>query len=175
MIDSEGRLFGRINILDVVLVVVLAGILGGFGLAKAGRAGIHAHVKGTAIAEVDCYIRGAIEDPASLIKPGDKTFVTLRNVPYSAVEVIAVKVSPKLVAVPQPDGSLKAMPDPAEPLSQDVLVTIRDRAHLTDDGIVFGDSKVKVGTPIDLEGYRYRLHGAIVDVRTVPASGSSVQ
>ena len=165
MIDSQGRLFGRFNLLDLMTVVVLAGAVLGFGLAKAGRAGIRAQIRGTAVAEVDCYIRGPVENVASLIKPGDKTFITLRNVPYNAVRIIAVKATPQLIGVPQPNGSLKAEPDPGDPLGEDILITIRDQARLTDDGAVFGDSKVKVGTPIDLEGYRYRLHGTIVGVR----------
>ncbi len=167
MIDSEGRLFGRFNLLDLLAVLVLAGAVLGFGLAKAGRAGIHSKIRGHAIAEVDCYIRGPIENPA-LIKPGEKTFITLRNVPYNSVRIVAVKETPQLIAVPQPNGTVKGLPDPGDPLGKDILVTIRDKAQMTDDGVVFGDSKVKVGTPIDLEGYRYRLHGSIVDVRISP-------
>lgn len=170
MIDSEGRLWGRFNLLDLLTVVVLAGAVLGFGLAKAGRAGIKAKVRGSAVAEVDCLIMGQVEDPTSLIKPGDKTFITLRNVPYNSVRVEAVKASPAMVAVPQPDGTVKALPNPADVFGENILVTIREKATLTDDGLVFGDSKVKVGTPIDLEGYRYRLHGQVVGVHILPAN-----
>ena len=167
MIDSEGRLFGRINLLDLGLVLVLAlGILG-FGLAKAGRAGINAKVKGTTPVEVDCFIRGSIADPAAMFKKGDKTFITLRNQPYSAVDVISVKSSRRTVTIPAPDGKgVLAVPDPSEPYSKDILVTIREVGAVTDDGVVFGDTKIKVGTPIELEGFKYRLKGSIIDVRT---------
>jgi len=37
---------------------------------------------------------------------------------------------------------------------------------VTDDGLVLGDSKIKVGVPIELEGFKYRLKGSIIDVRT---------
>ena len=173
MIDSEGRLFGRLNILDLLTVAVLAIAVLGFGLARAGRAGVHAKIKGEALAQVTCFIRSSVTDPTGLVKPGDRTFITLRNVPYSSVRVTAVKITPKMTAVAMPDGTIKSVPDPSDPLAKDILITIREKAHLTDDGIVFGDSKVKVGTPIDLEGFRYRLHGAIVDVRTVTATASA--
>ena len=73
---------------------------------------------------------------------------------------------PKSTAVPAPDGkSVLALPDPSEPFGKDLVVTIREKALRTEDGFVFGDSKVKVGTPIELEGFSYRLRGSIVDIR----------
>lgn len=166
MIDSEGRLFGRVNLLDLGILLVLAVALVAFGLTRSGKAGIHAKVEGTTMAEIDCFIRGSIGDPAGLMKAGDKTFITLRNVPYSAVEVVKVTSKPKSISVPSADGkSVIALPDPAEPYGADMLVTIREKATVTDDGVVFGDSKVKIGTPIELEGFKYRLRGSIIDVR----------
>lgn len=167
MIDAEGRLFGRINLLDLGIVLVLVLAILGFGLARAGRAGINAKVKGQTPVEVDLFIRGSIQDPDSLIKKGDKTFITLRNVPYSAVSVVNVSHRRKTISVPAPDGkSVTALPDPSEPFGKDIVVTIREQGMVTDDGVVFGDSKIKVGTPIEIEGFKYRLKGSIVDVRT---------
>ncbi len=167
MIDTEGRLFGRINLLDLGLVVVLALAILGFGMAKAGRAGLNAKIKGKTSVEVDCFIRGSIADPDALFKTGGKTFITLRNVPYSAVEVVAVRSNKRTITVPTPDGkAVVAVPDPSEPFARDILLTIREQGAVTDDGVVFGDSKIKVGTPIELEGFKYRLKGSIVDVRT---------
>ncbi len=167
MIDAEGRLFGRINLLDLGIVLVLALAILGFGLARSGRAGISAKVKGQTPVEVDLFIRGSIQDPDSLIKKGDKTFITLRNVPYSAVTVVAVTSRRRTLSFPSPDGkSVMALPDPSEPYGKDMLITIRQQGAVTDDGVVFGDSKIKVGTPIEIEGFKYRLKGSIVDVRT---------
>lgn len=167
MIDAEGRLFGRINLLDLSILLVVALAILGFGLAKAGRAGINAKVTGNTPVEVDLFIRGSIQDPDSLIKKGEKTFITLRNVPYSAVTVVSVTSRRKTITVQAPDGkSVTALPDPSEPFGKDIVVTIREQGAVTDDGVVFGDSKIKVGTPIEIEGFKYRLKGSIVDVRT---------
>lgn len=167
MIDSEGRLFGRINLLDLAVVFVLALAVLAFGLARAGRTGISAKVKGQTVVEVDCFIRGSILQPESLLKSGEKTFVTLRNVAYSAVAIKAVQFNRRMFTIPARDGiSAIAVPDPSEPFSKDILVTLRESASITDDGVVFGDSKIKVGTPIEIEGFKYRLKGSIIDVRT---------
>jgi hypothetical protein len=39
----------------------------------------------------------------------------------------------------------------------------------TEDGIIWGGQKLKVGVPIDVEGFKYRLRGSVLDVRMVDA------
>ncbi|MEB3238101.1 MAG: DUF4330 domain-containing protein [Candidatus Sericytochromatia bacterium] len=168
---SENAPRTRLNPLDLTVLAVLFVALGAFGAAKAGKTGIAAKVRGETIVEIDCFIRGSVAHPERLLKPGDKTFITLRNVPYSAVMVSAVQARPKGTSVPSADGRrVVSLPDPSEPFGKDIVVTIREKAMLTDDGVVFGDSKVKVGTPIEIEGFAYRLRGSIVDVRTTGAA-----
>ncbi|HBN09842.1 MAG TPA: pyruvate/2-oxoglutarate dehydrogenase complex,dihydrolipoamide dehydrogenase (E3) component [Cyanobacteria bacterium UBA8530] len=165
--DAQGRLWGRLNVVDLALVVMAVGFCSGFLFVKTGHAGINKVIKGEGIAEVDLFVRGSIKDP-ELFKVGEKPFITLRNQPYAPVEIVKVSVSPKKVAIPSPDGkSVSAFPDPTEPFGKDVVLTIREKATITDDAIVFGGCKIKVGVPIDLEGFKYRLKGSIVDVRLV--------
>lgn len=165
MIDQQGRLFGKVNLLDLMVVVVLVAFLVGAGLARAGKAGVNQQLKGEAMAEFDLFIRGGVADPA-IFKEGEKTFITIRNQPYAALTIRKVRVTPRTITMPVP-GGVKAYPDPSEPYSKDVLLTLREKAQITDDAIVLGGNKVKVGVPIDIEGFKYRLRGSIVDVRLV--------
>ncbi len=165
MIDQQGRLFGKVNPLDLMVVVVLVAFLVGAGLARAGKAGVNQQLKGEAMAEFDLFIRGGVADPA-IFKEGEKTFITIRNQPYAALTIRKVRVTPRTITMPVP-GGVKAYPDPSEPYSKDVLLTLREKAQITDDAIVLGGNKVKVGVPIDIEGFKYRLRGSIVDVRLV--------
>lgn len=165
MIDQQGRLFGKFNLLDVAVVLVLSASIGGVALARSGQAGVNKVLKGQALAEVDVLIKGSVADPA-IFKPGEKTFVTIRNQPYAALQITNVKVGPKLVAVPAA-GGVKAYPDPSDAMGKEFVVTVRQQADLTEDAIVMGGNKVKIGIPIELEGLKYRLRGAIVDVRLV--------
>lgn len=165
MIDQQGRLFGKVNLLDLVVVVVLVAFLVGAGLARAGKAGVNQQLKGEAMAEFDLFIRGGVADPG-IFKEGEKTFITIRNQPYAALTIRRVRVTPRTITMPAP-GGVKAYPDPSEPYSKDVLLTLREKAQITDDAIVLGGNKVKVGVPIDIEGFKYRLRGSIVDVRLV--------
>ncbi|MNT41893.1 hypothetical protein D3C72_1782770 [compost metagenome] len=40
----------------------------------------------------------------------------------------------------------------------------------TEDGIIWGGQKLKVGVPIDVEGFKYRLRGSVLDVRMVESA-----
>lgn len=165
MIDQQGRVFGRFNLIDLTVVLVAALFLLGVGLARSGHAGVNKQLRGEGTAEFDLFIRGGITDPA-IFKVGDKTFITIRNQPYAALTIRQVKVTPRTITMPAP-GGVRAYPDPSEPYSKDVLLTLREKAQLTDDAIVLGGNKIKVGVPIDIEGFKYRLRGSIVDVRLV--------
>jgi hypothetical protein len=46
-----------------------------------------------------------------------------------------------------------------------MLMTLGGNAQITDDGPVLGNNKVKIGTPIEVEGLTYRFNASIVEVR----------
>ncbi|MEO1068897.1 MAG: DUF4330 domain-containing protein, partial [Cyanobacteria bacterium J06638_6] len=73
---------------------------------------------------------------------------------------------------PQPDGTVKAVPDPRPELDYtiDMLITLEGEAQITDTGPVFGNSKVKVGTQIELDGNLYNFNTSTVDVRVLENS-----
>ena len=61
------------------------------------------------------------------------------------------------------------MPDPRPELNYtiDMLITLAGEAQVTDTGPVFGNTKVKVGTPIELDGNLYNFNTSTVDVRVL--------
>ena len=101
------------------------------------------------------------------IKPDDKTFITIRNVPYTELNVLNVSSEARQTAV----ASSKAkdayvlVKDPAQPAIFDAVVTITDTAKITKDGAVVGGNKIKMGLPVTLEGNNYKFNGTISDVR----------
>jgi hypothetical protein len=72
------------------------------------------------------------------------------------------------LAIAQPDGSVKALPDPRPEMrfSNDLLMTLNGNAKVADDGgIIFGNKKVKVGTSLELEGSQYNFNSSVVAIR----------
>jgi len=171
ILDSQGRLFGKISLLDIgAALVILLVIFGVFFYP--GTSGSVAQIGvQTKPIEVDAIVRGlSVAKPQQLmtdIKAAGKTNIIIRNQPYGSIGVKDIKPLPRTVAVSQPDGGVKAFSDPRPEMgySADMLMTLGGNAQITDDGPVLGNNKVKIGTPIEVEGLTYRFNASIVEVR----------
>jgi hypothetical protein len=173
LLDSKGRLFGKVSILDLAAGLIILMVLFGIFLYP-GTSGSVAQVGAvTKPVEVDVMVRGLTSsDPERLLetlKTSETTDIIIRNQPYGQVNIKAVRTLPRSVAVPQPDGGVKALPDPRPELDYtiDMLITLVGDAQITDTGPVFGNSKVKVGTQIELDGDLYNFNTSTVDVRVL--------
>ncbi|MEC4806641.1 MAG: DUF4330 domain-containing protein [Jaaginema sp. PMC 1079.18] len=173
LLDSKGRLFGKLSLLDIgAALIILAVIFGTFVFP--GTTGSIAQGGGTQPVEVSAVVRGlSVRDPEELIqamREAGKTKVIIRNQPHDEVEIAKIEPIERLVVVPQPDGSVKALPDPRtqeESLSMDMIISFRDRAQITDDGVVIGGQKVKIGTLLEFEGEAYNFKGSAIEVTLV--------
>ncbi|QOV21894.1 DUF4330 domain-containing protein [Anabaenopsis elenkinii] len=171
ILDSKGRLFGKINLLDLgaglVILLVIVSIF-----IVPGTTGSVAQVgTKTVPIEVDLAVRGLnVRDPQRLFEAGftkgGKTNVIIRNQPYGQIGIKSVQLLPRTVTVSQPDGSVKELPDPrTNNFSTDMLLTLEGKAQITDTGPVLGNSKVKIGTTFELEGFNYNFNSTVIDVR----------
>ena len=176
LLDSKGRLFGKISILDIgaglIILMVLVGIF-----FYPGTSGSVAQVGVTTKpVEVDVMVRGLTssnpDKSFETISNSETANIIIRNQPYGQVEIKDVKRLPRSTAVPQPDGTVKAFPDPRPEMDYtiDMLITLADDAQITENGPVFGNSKVKVGTQIEIEGDLYDFYTSTVDVRVLEDS-----
>ena len=171
LLDAKGRVFGKISILDLgaalILFMVIVGI---FVIPGTSGKSIVAQVQTKPI-EVDAIVRGLnVLKPESLMqefKSDNKTNIIIRNQPAGQVEILKVQELPRNLAVPQPDGSVKALPDPRPEVnfSQDMILTLGGNAEMTPTGVVLGNQKIKIGTVLELEGKSYDFNASVIDIR----------
>jgi len=178
ILDSKGRLFGKLNLLDLGAILVILMVIGGIFLFPGTSGTSVAQLNSeTQVVEVDCMVRGlTVRDPQALlqsISESETVDVIIRNQPYGALKMVAVQSLPRTVAVPQPDGSVVAQNDPRPELNYtiDMLITLSGDAQINEDGPVLGGNKVKVGTPLELEGRTFRFNAPIVGVRILENEG----
>jgi hypothetical protein len=170
LLDSKGRLFGKFSLLDIgAALVILLTIIGIFVVPGTSGKSTIAQVTKEPI-EVDVIVRGlSVLNPNALINQFNtekKTNIVIRNQPAGQVDIKNVKPLSRNVLVPQPDGSVKVLPDPrTENYSQDMIMTLSGQAEVTDTGAVVGGQKVKIGTLIELEGDNYNFNTSVIDVR----------
>jgi hypothetical protein len=171
ILDSQGRLFGKVSIIDIGAGLVILLVLAGIFLFPGSSGSVAQLGVQTQPVEVDVIVRGlTVADPQGLvdsIRNSGKTNIIIRNQPYGQVNVKSVKELPRTVAAPQPDGTLKAIPDPRPELDYtvDMVITLGGNAQIVDNGAVLGNNKVKIATPLELEGPTYRFNTSVVGVR----------
>lgn len=157
----------KFSLVDLIIIVgVIAALFVGICTAKHFRQTADKQIEATSPVTFQVFLRGVTVTGEDFpISVNDKTFITIRNVPYTELTVIDVKSEPRKTFSPVSKNVL--VPDPAQPSVFDAVVTITDTAKITKDGAVVGGNKIKMGLPITLEGQKYRFNGTISDVRVV--------
>jgi hypothetical protein len=170
ILDRQGRLFGRISILDLgAALVIMAAVLGIFFIPAGNSSGPVVGSK-TEAAEVDVVVRGLnVLNPEKLredFKPGRKLNFLIRNQPAGSVEIKNVRQLERLLALPLPNGSVRAVKDPRpDSYSMDMIVTVAGQGQSTEGGFTLGGTKVKIGTSVEIDQQNYNFNASVVDVR----------
>jgi hypothetical protein len=175
IIEPSGKLFGKINVIDFSGLALALLITLGIMAVQSGMYKTSGQViKGEGDIRYTIYIRNLKTQQPDIFVPGHKLSITIRNQPRGEVQIVQVKQTPKRTSFMLPTGTLKTMEDPADPLGNDYMVTLRDHALFTNDGYVTEGIKVKIGLNIEVEGKNYRVPGMIIGVEEdANAKGSS--
>ena len=157
------------NIVDIIIVLgVIAVLIVGVVTMKHFRQTADKQIEATSAITFQVFLRGVtVTGEEFPIKAEDKTFITIRNVPYTELNVVKVTSQARQTAVPSQrvKEQYVLINDPAQPAIYDAVVTITDTAKITKDGAVVGGNKIKMGLPVTLEGENYKFNGTISDVR----------
>lgn len=167
MIDTQGRLFGRINIIDFSFVIIIIAMLIGIGWVSQGKTPLNKIIKAKGIAEVTVAIRGVRVVDSSIFKVGEKAFLTIRNQRYAPVEVIKVNIRERKIPFLNSKDQVITVPDPTAQDIKDVDLTFKDQAEVTDEGVIMGGYHLKVGNTVELDAFGYRLNGSIMHVKMI--------
>ena len=148
LIDAKGRPFGKISVLDVAAGLIL--LLVFLSLFVFPNTSVTKSIAQTATKpiEVDVIVKGLnVKDAETLFEEfeTEKTKIVIRNQPAGEADIINVNKLPRTIPVPQPDGSVKALPDPRPEVvyAIDMILTLAGQAQVTETGPVLGGQKSK--------------------------------
>ena len=162
------NLLGKLNIVDLIIIVgVIIALCVGVFTMKHFRQTADKQIEATSKISFQVFLRGVtVTGKEFPIKAGQKTFITIRNVPYTELNVNGVVYSPRKTAIASNKTEQYVLiNDPAQPAIFDAIVSVTDMAKITKDGAVVGGNKIKMGLPVTLEGDNYKFNGTISDVR----------
>lgn len=176
IIDSKGRLFGKLSILDLaaacVIMLVIVGVFLFPGTPLTSK--LTAQTKLQPI-EVQLLIRGLsvanLDGLLTEFKQDKQADIVIRNQPAGKVEIVSSELLPRTTVVPQPDGTVKALPDPRPEIEmiRDMVIIVGGRAETTNTGFVLEGKKVKIGSSIQLQGNTYDFNGTVVAIEAKDA------
>ncbi len=149
-------------IIGFIIVLVIIGSLAVFKKKNFANLPIEKEVK----INFEVFFRGiTISDVEAPFKAGDDAFITIRNVPYTKLKIVAMDGRPKMIVLPanNKQGYLLAE-DVSLPNMYDFIVKLEDTAKKTPDGYVAGGNKIKMGIPVVIEGEKYKYTGVISNV-----------
>lgn len=163
------KLFNKFSFIDLIIIIgVIVALVVGVCTLKQVRQTADKQIEATSAITFQVFLRGVTVTGDNFpIEKNDKTFITIRNVPYTELEVLDVTSKSRETFSPNSKfmDKLVLVPDPAQPSLYDAVVTIKDIAKITKDGAVVGGNKIKMGLPVTLEGEKYKFNGTISDVR----------
>jgi hypothetical protein len=158
------------NFIDcgVIALIVLCAL--GFLTARSGHAGVNKIIEGTHKVAIEVYISSLKTRDVDLFKVGEKSAITIRNQPVEPpMTIVAIKSLPKEIAFLANDGKKAiVLPDATNPTAHDFYVTLTDEADQTKDGYVIRGNKIKIGNQVELEGFKYRAQGVVVEIKAIP-------
>lgn len=161
----------KIRIVDYVIITgVIIAAFAGFLTYKGFHKTADNAVDAVSEIKFDVVIRGITYTGAELpLKANEKTFISIRNVPYSDLMITDVKADKRKIVLPvlntKNTKTFIVVEDVSQPNVYDAVVTLKDTAKITKDGAVVGGNKIKIGLPITLEGVDYRLNGTVSNIQ----------
>ncbi len=153
----------KFDYIILATIIVVCMLFAGIFLTKTKISKTPVTSEDTVIFQV--FFRGiTVTTPEPTFKPMDESFITIRNVPHKKVTILDSIQHPRQTTILDAKGRPVAIDDVATPFLNDCLVTLYDEAKITDDGVVMGGNKLKIGLPITLEGKKYRFSGIVSNV-----------
>ena len=159
----------KLNLLDLLLIISILFSISGFILAKAEKTGLNKVIEGQESIAIEVLLPDVyLQEMTDFFKVGEKSAITIRNRPYTKLNILKTDSRPKQLVIPSLSGSYKTINDPTRTNVKDYFVTLSDSALKTNDGYVIGGNKIKIGNQVELEGFNYRLNGKVINVYPLP-------
>lgn len=156
---------------DLIIVAgVILALIVGFFTYKNFRQTASKQIEATSKITFQVFVRGVTLTGNEIpMRANDKTFISIRNVPYTDLDIVDVKADRKKIVLPILNSKkVMVVEDVSQANMYDITVTLKDTAKITKDGAVVGGNKIKMGLPITLEGKDYKFNGTVSDLKVMP-------
>lgn len=158
LFDSKGRIFGIINIIDLLVILLIVVVVGRFALKSQNKpAGVQ-----TKNIQITLLVKDVREATSGVIKEGDIVRETKTNLVLGKVTKVEVKPADTLVNTA--DGRVVNYPNP---VLRDVYVTLVGTGTAGENAVVVGNSEVRIGTQLSVKTNIYAVITTVMGIKVL--------
>jgi hypothetical protein len=162
LLDTRGRLFGVINVIDFLIVVLFVTFVSGFAYTRYFRNRVLETLvpRDIQVTFMVPTVRGPSIEAVSV---GDRVVESKTN-GYLG-EVIAVSSEPADVVTQLPDGRYYEMPSTNR---KDLYVVVEGPGKVTGNAIILGSQEVRIGAKVSIKTNLYAFESIVWGIDTQP-------
>lgn len=161
-IDDKGRIGGKVNIIDLFIVVLVLAVVGRVAYARLSPAGWREVEQKFQPINVTIVVAAARDATVNAIQVGDNVVDTKTNLPLG--KIIAKRVEPAQVVKELTDGTVI---ESTSTIRKDIWVTIQGRGRVSPNNIYLGDREIKIGTTVYFKSALYGVYGMVMGIEPV--------
>ncbi|KXG78087.1 hypothetical protein AN618_07060 [Fervidicola ferrireducens] len=156
LIDKKGRLFGLINVIDLLVIILVVAVVTRFALNPQKSSLTNEEKK----IQVVLLVKDVRDATANVIKEGDMVRETKTN--NLLGKVTKVEVKPAETLVNTADGRVLNVPNP---VLKDVYVTVEGSATVGENAIVLGGTEIRIGTALQMKTNLYAVVATVMEIK----------
>jgi len=158
IIDSKGKLFGKISIIDILIVLVVIGIIAGVGY-KFTRSKTPTVFTKQDTLEVEFFVEEVLDAVANSIKIGDAAKEAVQNASFGTVKDI--KIDKAISYAADDKGEYKVS---SRPGYSSVVITTEAKGIYGSNGTTIGSAEYYIGSYMTLRVGNAALYGRITRI-----------
>ena len=155
LIDKNGRLFGLINIIDLLIIGLVVVVVGRFFIGTPQKSGGAV----TKNIEVILHVKEVRDATVDVIKVGDVVKETKSNAVLGKITDLIVRPSDTLVETAE--GKVVVYPNP---VYKDIYITLVGSGSAGENAIVLGSNEIRVGTTLQIKTNMYSVTTTVMSI-----------
>ncbi len=158
MIDKKGKLFGKVNIIDVVIVSAVIVLVAWFAWAKFGRDLRNEVAAREQPIEYTVVITGIRGTTADAVKTGDRMFEFKTGALIGTVKSVSTEPQELVIL----GGGVAVRMD--DPKRVDAFVTLQGTARVSEDVVTVNGVEIRVGASVGLKSKYVQAQGNVMSM-----------
>jgi hypothetical protein len=155
LVDNKGRLFGKVSIIDVAIILIIVAVVTGslYKLKLFDR-----HTSDEQLVAVTILLREVSLETVEALRVGDQLTESTENLPLGII--VKKEVRKALKDAPTADGRLVAAESPNK---FDVVLTTEGNLRVTGDQVFVGRRDIKIGLSMNIKSPRSVCFPVVTD------------